>query len=190
MPSSPGSQELEEFHAYNRSALPALLELRLRAVLTPEVIILEESIRPLLTDIVRECQSIVAENFRTARAPRTTSLTTLQTSSSEAVNPVSYERSTSGPTASHSPADYFQEPPHVDVEAGASCPRPSVVPKGLTRPQSLLNDSGYGSTQEPCSCECHAKASRAEEQNCENCVGNHFDFSNLSFNDFMNLDDL
>ena len=66
-PSSPATQELEEFKTYNRRALPRLVEANLQAIIDTKMVPIEEDLRRLLVDIVRRCQSTVAENFRVIR---------------------------------------------------------------------------------------------------------------------------
>ena len=50
---------------------------------------------------------------------------------------------------------FFEEPPHVHVEAEPSCPRPPEGTDRLETPQNKFTDSGYGDFLEACDCNCH-----------------------------------
>lgn len=161
-PSSPATQELEEFEAYSRRALPRLVEANLQAMVNTEMVPLEENLRRLLVDIVRRCQSTVAENFRVTRPSRKVPTNSPQHSSSQAISssPTGGEKSLTdsqllAPTVAGTTSGFFEEPPHVHVEAGPSCPRPPEGTNSLELPQNQLTDSGYGGSLEACDCSCH-----------------------------------
>ncbi len=161
-PPSPASQELEEFEAYNRTALPRLVEANLQAIVNTEMVPIEENLRRLLVDIVRRCQSTVAENFRVIRVPRRTSVKSPQPSSSHTSPPSPPRGEISStdshlvvPTTAHTTPAFFQEPPHVSVEAEASYARPPDGSDHLKPSQSQFADSAYGSSLEACNCNCH-----------------------------------
>ena len=161
-PSSPATQELEEFEAYNRRALPRLVEANLQAMVNTEMVPIEENLRRLLVDIVRRCQSTVAENFRLTRPPSKVSTNSLQQSSSEAISPLQTRGETSlphsqllAPNIADITLGFFEEPPHVHMEAGSSYPRPPEGTDRLEPPQDQFTDSGYGGFLEACDCNCH-----------------------------------
>ncbi|KAL8838910.1 MAG: hypothetical protein Q9170_001947 [Blastenia crenularia] len=60
---SPQSQELANFEAYARVELPRLVEANLQTVVNAELAPIEENLRAVLVDIVRRCQSTVAQNY-------------------------------------------------------------------------------------------------------------------------------
>ena len=161
-PSSPATQELEEFEAYNRRALPRLVEANLQAMVNTKMVPIEEDLRRLLVDIVRRCQSTVAENFRVTRPPRKVSTNSPQQSSSQAISPLPPRGETLltdsqllAPTMADTTLGFFEEPPHVHVEAGPSCQRPLEGTDRLELSQNQFTDSGYGGFPEACDCNCH-----------------------------------
>ncbi len=111
-------------------------------------------------DIVRRCQSTVAENFRVIRVPMRVSVDPPQPPSSNANPPLTPRRDSSfagsqllAPPTVNPTLDFFQEPPPASVEAGPSCPRP---PEGLETFQSRFKDSAYGGSLDLCDCDCHS----------------------------------
>ena len=159
-PSSPATQELEEFEAYNRRALPRLVEANLQAMVNTEMVPLEENLRRLLVDIVRRCQSTVAENFRVTRPSKKVFTNSPQQPSSSTISPLPPRGKTFltdsqllAPTLAGTTSGFFEEPPHV--EAGPSYPRLPEGTEGLGIPQNQFTDSGYGSSLEACECSCH-----------------------------------
>lgn len=161
-PSSPATQELEEFDAYSRRALPQLVEANLQAMVNTRMVPIEEGLRRLLVDVVRRCQSTVAENFRVTRPPREVSTNSSQQPSAEAIPPLPSRGETFltnsqllDPTIADTTSGFFEEPPHVNVEAGPSCPRPPESTDRLEILQNQYTDSGYGGSLEACDCDCH-----------------------------------
>ena len=161
-PSSPVTQELEEFEAYNCRALPRLVEANLQAMVNTKMVPIEEDLRRLLVDIVRRCQSTVAEKFRVTRPQRKVSINSPQQSSSQAISQLPSGGETFltnsqllAPTIADTTLGFSEEPPHVHVEAGPSYPRPPEGTDRLETPQNQLTDSGYGGFPEACDCNCH-----------------------------------
>ena len=161
-PSSPATQELEEFEAYNRGALPRLVEANLQAMVNTKMVPIEEDLRRLLVDIVRRCQSTVAENFRVTRPTSKVYTNSPQQSSSQALSPLQTRGETfltesqlRAPTMADTTSGFFEEPPHVHLQAGPSCPRPPEGTDRLEPPQNQFTDSGYGGFLEACNCNCH-----------------------------------
>ncbi|KAM0795837.1 hypothetical protein BDR22DRAFT_919345 [Usnea florida] len=68
--SSPAMQEFEEFEAFIYRALPQLVEANLQAMVKTEMVPIEKNLRMVFVDVVRRCQSIVAEKFRLIRESR------------------------------------------------------------------------------------------------------------------------
>lgn len=162
-PSSPATQELEEFEAYSRRALPQLVEANLQAMVNTRMVPIEEELRRLLVDVVRRCQSTVAENFRVTRPQRDLSTNSPQQPSSQAISQLPSREETFltnsqllGSTLAGKTSGFFEEPPHMHVEAEPSCPRPLEGTDRLNVPQNQLTDSGYGGSLEACDCNCHA----------------------------------
>ena len=67
--SSPAAQSFREFNAYSRIALPMLVEANLQAIVNAEVIPTEDRLKVLVVDIIRRCQSTVAQNFEQLKKP-------------------------------------------------------------------------------------------------------------------------
>ena len=161
-PTSPPSQELRDFDHYNRTTLPLLVEANLRAIVEPQIAPIEERVRAIVVDIVRTCQSTVAQNFHTRFAP-TSSANDPTQSSPQAIAPnrtagsTPEEAAESGindATGNH--LDFFQEPPHLTAGARASLPVPTMYNHNdITRNQNENSDSGYGSLPVACNCSCH-----------------------------------
>ena len=161
-PASPAAQDLEEFEAYNRRALPQLVEANLQAMVNTEMVPIAENLRRLLVDVVRRCQSTVGENFRVTRVRRRISGNSPQPSSPNPIppSPLREEASLTNsqllhPIMGDTASAFFEEPPHVSVEAGPSCPRPPEDTDCLEPFQNRFTDSGYGSSLEACDCDCH-----------------------------------
>lgn len=161
-PSSPATQELEEFEAYSHRALPQLVEANLQAMVNSRMVPVEEGLRRLLVDVVRRCQSTVAENFRVTRSPRIESTNSPRQSSSHAIPHLTSRGETLltnsqllDPTIADTTSGFFEEPPHMHVEAGPSCPRPLDGTDRLDVTQNQFTDSGYGGSLEACDCHCH-----------------------------------
>ncbi|KAL8707725.1 MAG: hypothetical protein Q9220_007305 [cf. Caloplaca sp. 1 TL-2023] len=60
---SPQSLDLADFEAYTRVELPRLVEANLQSLVNAEFAPLEDHLRAMLVDIVRRCQSTVAQNY-------------------------------------------------------------------------------------------------------------------------------
>ena len=154
---SPQSLELRDFETYNRTALPLLVEANLRALMESQIAPIEERVRAMVVDILRDCQSTVARRFHLTRSP--TLLVNDRTQSpsqptnlfqagvqSGAEHPISRDETTDDPL------DFFREPPHVASEASTSFLGPINTVMGLQNPTS---DSGYASLPSSCGCSCH-----------------------------------
>ncbi|KAL9069045.1 MAG: hypothetical protein Q9161_005803 [Pseudevernia consocians] len=130
-PSSPQSNELRIFEAYNRTALPLLVEASLRAAVNARMEPIEEQLRALLVDIVRNCQSTVAQNFELMNRPSEGTRALAQHPSQETyvahtAGSESRERAGSSGAGTRSPGpNFFVEPPHLDEEIVASLPATS-----------------------------------------------------------------
>ena len=162
LPSSPGSLELRDFEAYNRLALPELVVTHLQAIINPEMASIEEHVKAQLMDIVRICQSMVAQNFQLVRASSSSARESVQPSSSQATHtsprtgdtPAAM-RPPQAPSTAHSPTKFFQEPPHMNVEASEPAVGPSQEANSQSLSQCHVSDSGYFSTANLCDCICH-----------------------------------
>ncbi len=179
-PSSPRSRELRDFEAYNRTALPILVEANLRAIVESQVAPIEEHVRAMVVEIVRTCQSTVAHNFRSTIAPNSSTNDRMQTSPQPIASIKSTAHSLAEPaqllsndTAGNS-MDFFREPPHLNAEARASLPGPVYNHSNVTGHHSQSSDSGYGSfpdpgnSLDPCNCSCHDYSNTWNTANGEN----------------------
>ena len=158
-PSSPRSQELQDFEAYNRTALPLLVEANLRAIVESQIAPIEGRLRAMVVDIMRTSQSTVARNFNLMNAPtslvddrtqphsQTVTLAELGTHTREEPT------QTSGDDAADNPSELYREPPHLNAEASAATPGPVSIATGSQDPSS---DSGYSSNPQSCACSCHS----------------------------------
>ena len=154
-PRSPLSRVLADFEAYSSRELPRLVEANLQAMVNAEIAPLEESLRAMLVDIVRRCQSTVAQNYDRIRSASAADndAPPVETSPTALWSPIedvtasglltSFEPSNvSGRPmqhTDHTPSLFFEEPPFVGAEAAAL---------GLNDPFFSTigsHDSGYGS---------------------------------------------
>ena len=129
-------------------------------MINTEMVPIEENLRRFLVDVVRRCQSTVAEGFRVARVPRRISVNTRH-SSSHATSPLPPRGGPSlsnsqllAPTIADTTACFFEEPPHVSVESGTS-PRPPESTDRREPSGEQFTDSAYGGSLEACDCNCH-----------------------------------
>ncbi len=118
---------------------------------------IEEQLRTLLVDIVRNCQSTVAHNFDlmngqpgNTRAPAQPSFQ--DTRVAHAADSESSERASGSGEGTGDPGpNFFVEPPHLDEEV----PSMSHCAQKLGSNLDQASDSGYGSLLSPCQCSCH-----------------------------------
>ena len=143
------------------TALPVLVDANLQGIVSAEMAPIEENLRQLLVDIVRRCQSTVAQNFQQMKGMRSDASNSTQCSAAQITAgkmPVRdaniAERQISSPEIPNSPTLFYQEPPHVTVEAGAELPC-GTQKKLFVDAES--SDSGYGSMDHICHCNCHLK---------------------------------
>ena len=179
LPSSPASQESTDFDSYNRRALPLLVEANLQAVVNAEMAPLEESLRAMLVDIVRKCQSTVAQNFQRLYGPKTSSNGSRR---SPSLGSVPILQPNLQPAKTSQALHHYQEPPFQSVGAGVSdwTPHPEDCGhSGYT--QAPFSDSGYASGVNPdsCNCPCHLfhdlGGALYELPPCQDCALKHFD---------------
>ena len=173
-PSSPATQEFEEFEAYNSRALPQLVEANLQAMVNTQMEPIEENLRRLLVDVVRRCSSTVVENFRRTREPRVSS-NPPHLPSSHTVPTLPHREETSptnsqllAPTVANTTSycsDFFEEPPHMGIEAGPSSLRLPESADCLASGPNYFADSGYASSLEACSCTCHHESENDDVMN-------------------------
>ena len=180
------SRELQDFEDYNRTEVPLLVEIRLQAELDTSMASVAENLRPRLVDIVRECQSIAAENFRASRVSRPNTACSSITEDNQAGRSGRYERqlisNTTQPTAG-----YYRELPHEESHADDLFPEPVLNCNEEDRHQSLTNDSGYEECHPSCECSCHVDESQLEQAGCKHCVGDHPDFTDLDWQNLLNF---
>lgn len=142
----------EDFEEYTRRALPRLLETNLETMVLNEMVSMEENLRRLLVDVVRRCQSTVAESHRGTRLRRSMPHANPPISPSGETYPINSQLI--APTTACATPEFVRSPPHENVEAGPSCPRP---PEGIDASEPFpnqLTDSGYGSSRVSWHCNC------------------------------------
>src|SRR5579862_3282439 len=66
--SSPNSQQLTEYEEYSRRELPRLIESTLEQAAQNGTRIIEDNLRRLLPDMIRDCQDQVFSSFRSMLA--------------------------------------------------------------------------------------------------------------------------
>lgn len=157
VPSTPNSRGLADFEAYNRTELPRLVEANLQVMVNAEIAPLEESLKAFLVDIVRRCQSTVAQNYSRIKSSESSAIAAPiappNTVSSmpfiEAAHshyPPSMtvpEVTTSINNISHVQS-FFEEPPLLNARkaaltSGSFCHNNAHVPSN-----NIGSDSGYG----------------------------------------------
>ena len=177
-PPSPRSLELRDFETYNRTALPLLVEANLRSLMEFQLAPIEERVRAMVIDIVRESQSTVARDFHLTRsaallANDQTQSPTQPTSLVQAsVQLAAQHAQVSRENTIEDPLDFFHEPPHVASEDSTSFLVPANTVMGLQNPTT---DSGYASFQNSCSCSCHEYFSSWNMLNGERSSNSVFD---------------
>ena len=185
-PSSPASQELWEFGAYSRAALPQLVEANLRATLDTDLKPIEENLRTQLVDIVRRCQSVVEENFRITRGSKV--------GTGDGLEPIISAQPGEDVPLSHTPVpattmqgqmtDFFHEPPLMAPEMNISFAPIAGFTGGPDPFKGQLVDSTYGTLPEPCECVCHVFCTNT----CNDCIGKHSDLGSSSFDEMIDSD--
>lgn len=155
---SPQSQELASFEAYARVELPRLVEANLQTVINAELAPLEESLRVMLVDIVRRCQSTVAQNYN--RFQSATAFDSLETNNEAPATMLSLGAEQTADSDSWANSQYgqslslegrrlvendttnlFEEPPFLNL------PESDPIPLELDSftAWNVFSDSGYGS---------------------------------------------
>ena len=126
-----------------------------------EVTPIEERLRTLVVDIVRNCQATVAQNFERLSNQSATTRVPRQVSSHETNVPqVVGEGSSGGEEGRGRVADtpgpnFFVEPPHLNEEMITSVPVASNYLASQDTNLARTSDSGYGSHSSSCGCLCH-----------------------------------
>lgn len=124
-----------------------------------EVAPIQEQLRTILVDIVRNCQATVAQNFEllgsqsaTTRVPRQAS--SYETNLPQIVEEESSEREEGSGVDTRGPI-FFVEPPHLNEEMITSVPVASAYPPNQDSTLARTSDSGYASQSNFCGCWCH-----------------------------------
>ena len=180
------SRELQDFEDYNRTEVPLLVEMRLRAELDTSMASVAEILRPRVVDIVRECQSIAAENFRASRVSGPNPARSSITEDNQAGRSGRYENQLISNTI-QSTASCYGELPHEESHADDLSPGPVLSWNEEDRHQNLTNDSGYEECQPSCECSCHVDESQWEQAGCKHCMGDHADFTDLDWQNLLNF---
>ena len=122
---------------------------------------IQERVRTVFLDILRNCQATVARNFEllnsqsaTIRVPRQAS--PYGTSLPQIVEEQSSGREgVSGEGADTRGPNFFVEPPHLNEDMITSVPVASNYPPNEDMTLARTSDSGYGSHSKSCGCVCH-----------------------------------
>ena len=164
--SSPSLQGLSDFESYSRTELPRLIEANLQAMVDAEVAPLEENIKALVVDVVRRCQSTVAQNY--GRIKSSTDITATQTGekSTPAIEQADLQNANAHEAGFIQPS--YDEPPFRDQPV--FFPEPAAIADWaaadasheqepfLSHEQepflSLQSDSGYGTLLDAYECQC------------------------------------
>ena len=158
---SPESQDLRDFGTYSRTALPLLVEANLQSIINAEMVPIEENVKKLLVDIVRNCMSTVAQNYKQLRGIRLSAGNSTESSIlSFAVEQQTREGSIAtshvlSPGPPHPRTLFFEEPPHVAVDTMPVAT--AISHERISGPgqEVQYSDSGYGSYFDSCFCICH-----------------------------------
>ncbi|KAL8718483.1 MAG: hypothetical protein Q9225_004384 [Loekoesia sp. 1 TL-2023] len=163
---SPQSQGLADFEAYNRIELPRLVEANLQTMVNAQIAPLEESLKAMVVDIVRRCQSTVAQNYNRIQAtpsiekPRVNdeffaaplSLNAEQTANGDSWTTLQYPQTAleGRGLVNNETTNLFEEPPWLTSSEAELFP-------GIDHSSSrgINSDSGYGTygSQSPlCTC--------------------------------------
>lgn len=178
--SSPRSTEFRDFEAYNRTALPLLVEASLRTVVNAEMVPIEEHVRSLVVEIVRNCQTAVAQNYQLIVAPPSSTGDSIHSPPQSKVQnqTVSTENSIllqpAAVASNNLTTSFFQELPYLDADTSSSIPGPSYNPFDQDPNLYQAPDSGYGSLPGDCQCFCHSLYSQ-DSTGCENCTFSHLE---------------
>ncbi len=126
---------------------------------------IEDSLRNLLVDIVRRCQSTVAQNYQHIQSTQATSSSGpvhLPTEDEDMRHPIVDDLPLQGGIQYGLYSDWFGVVPQssgestsLNAEASTSAPIPSPEQDSLSRSRSEQSDSGYSSQGQKCQCLCH-----------------------------------
>ena len=122
---------------------------------------IEDRVRAMVVDIVRTCQSTVAQNYHRTVAPASLANSQMRSSSQTIASTGSTVPTYQGlvqpssDSTAGDPLDFFREPALLNLEASLSFPDPVYNHNSLTASQNRSSDSGYGTLQSPCDCSCH-----------------------------------
>ncbi|KAI9773229.1 MAG: hypothetical protein M1839_002191 [Geoglossum umbratile] len=172
-PGSPASREISNYEAFSKRQLPQLVRRRLEAAAESEAPAIEEKLKTLLVEIVKDCQASVFLLYQEQRqADPSTSARSMG-----ATNAAPTATTPSTPTSRANTVVQPGDPPsdvmndmliHLYQQntlqgAGVPCPCPELDQNPPTREESRnsgqvgSSESGYGSLQSACKCSgtCH-----------------------------------
>lgn len=140
--------------------MPLLVEANIQSIINAEMAPIEENVKRLVVDIVRRCQSTVARNFEQMKGMRSGANNfTRSSGQSFAMAQTTEEavpRSQIGlPDSPQPPMLFNEEPPHMAMDTvPASVGQSHETVSGPSQ-ETQFFDSGYGSSFDLCSCNCH-----------------------------------
>lgn len=177
-PTTPASQGIADFEAYNRRALPLLVEANLQAIVDAEMAPLEGSLRTMLVDIVRRCQSTIAQNFQRMQESESHSSNSELAPAPDAISKEPPAAAPPQPTKPTRSALHYQEPPFQPEAGQLDWGLPCANHSQNRNLQDLISDSGYGSGVNVDLCDCPCQQFNVVDlpvglQNCENCATKH-----------------
>ena len=156
--SSPNSQGLSDFETYSKTELPRLIEANLQVMVDAEVAPLEENIKLLLVDVVRRCQSTVAQNYGRIKSSADITASQLEEKSVPAVEPQHLQHTNArdgGSIHLSSEEPPFRGPPVLFPESAASVDRVEIDSFEGQKPYpEFLSDSDYEILLNGSECQC------------------------------------
>lgn len=144
-----------------------LVEANLQAIVNSEIAPIEERLRFLVVDIIRRCQSTVAQNFQQLKESPSLSKDATSLPSDAAAPTPTFEELDTTLDCSHTnrataaaATMHYREPPFLDFDVNPT--PPLEIPYSS---QGQVSDSAYGSNNSPCDCSCHTGIGSSKSTN-------------------------
>ena len=161
-----------------------MIEANLQAMVDAEIAPLEENIKALVVDVVRRCQSTVAQNYGRIKSSTDVTATQVEEKSAHAIEPL-HRQNTNAHDAGFVQS-LFTEPPFRDQpvflsdSAAIADWAATNTLEGQQSFPSLHSDSGYGTLLDGYGCQCGdvPGQSGSIDENCAACgLKRPFDWS-------------
>jgi hypothetical protein len=178
-PGSPASKAISNYEEFSKRQLPQLVRRRLEAAAENEAQPIEEKLKTLLVEIVKDCQVSVFSLYQEQRRivatgnVETTNADPAPSSSASQANTVIHAGETSNDIMNDMLIPLYQQNTLQDMSA--SCPELQNTPKPPQDPgKTGSSESGYGSLQSACKCfsTCHCGTALTGEIQEESNPGN------------------